>query len=389
MCCEDNGLLQGLPIPGYFMLEDDPSSLVECTPPEACLGGSFGEASCKGGYVGKRCAACQSTEPKYYRSDGLCEKCDSIIPLPALIVLAVIVLVGVAMLADTFLSKAQNAAELLAPALILTTFFQTLSLLVKVEIQWPSRLRALMTALSILNFNIELASPECSTKFDANARLNLVLASPFAVMLLVLLYAGTRFFAHKEKITVAELANKVRLLLIGALILGSTFFVKGVLGGLDCTLQSDGRYYLDIEAEIECDQDKDDRYKPVLIKGVVGLAVWSLTMAVARSFLSDTGKARYAFLTAKMEDKYYWWELLLLLRKLLITASGLLNTSTPSRGWYLSSLVIILSLAAHAYARPFKDPWEMRRKHSRFGLHCSSFRVGWSGQWIRTASWRG
>ena len=117
MCCEDNGLLQGLPIAGYFVLEDDPSSLARCSPPEACIGGSFGETSCKDGYVGKRCAACQSTEPKYYRSDGLCEKCDSIIPLPVLIVLAVIVLVGFAMLADTFLSKVQNAAELLAPAL--------------------------------------------------------------------------------------------------------------------------------------------------------------------------------------------------------------------------------------------------------------------------------
>ena len=46
-----------------------------------------------------------------------------------------------------------------------------------------------------------------------------------------------------------------------------------------------------------------------------------------------------------------------MLSPVLITASGLLNTSTPSRGWYLSSLVIIVSLAAHAYARPFKDPW--------------------------------
>ena len=69
------------------------------------------------------------------------------------------------------------------------------------------------------------------------------------------------------------------------------------------------------------------------------------------------GHGQYAFLTQKMEQKWYWWELLLLLRKLLIMVCGLLNTSTPTRGWYLASLVIILSLTAHAYARPFKDPW--------------------------------
>eukprot|EP01043_Picozoa_sp_COSAG02_P004329 COSAG02_NODE_111_length_36009_cov_42.221248_26_plen_190_part_00 len=188
----------------------------------------------------------------------------------------------------------------------------------KVEIQWPARLRALMNALSFINFNLELAAPECSAKFDANARLNLVLVSPFAVAFLILIYAGTRWFSHRgeNKITLAQLANQVRLLLIGALVLGSTFFVKGVLGGLDCTLNTDGRYYLDIEAEVECDQDNDERYRIVFIKGSVGLAVWLVCMVVlVCSFLSDTGKAKYAFLTEKMEDTYYWWELLLLLRK--------------------------------------------------------------------------
>lgn len=230
----------------------------------------------------------------------------------------------------------------------------------KVEIQWPPRLREVLNALSFMNFNIELAAPECSTNFDANARLNLVLSSPFAAIFLILIYAATRWLTHKgeQAITLAELANKVRLLLIGALVLGSTFFVKGVLGGLDCTLNDDGKFYLDIQAEIECDWNQDERYSTVFIKGVAGFSVWLVLMAMlVYSFTRESGPEKYAFLTQKMEDQYYWWELLLLLRKLLIMAAGLLNTSTPSRGWYLSSLVIIASLAAHAYARPFKDPW--------------------------------
>ena len=86
--------------------------------------------------------------------------------------------------------------------------------------------------------------------------------------------------------------------------------------------------------------------------------MWSVLMSgLTAVFLSKSGKRRFAFLTEKMEDKWYWWELFLLVRKLLIMACGLLNTSTPYRGWYLASLVIILSLTAHAFARPFKDPW--------------------------------
>ena len=70
-----------------------------------------------------------------------------------------------------------------------------------------------------------------------------------------------------------------------------------------------------------------------------------------------TCKDNYAFLAEKMEDSFYWWELLLLLRKLLIMAARMLNTSSPSRGWFLSSLVIVFSLGAHSYARPYEDPW--------------------------------
>ena len=37
--------------------------------------------------------------------------------------------------------------------------------------------------------------------------------------------------------------------------------------------------------------------------------------------------------------------------------AGMFNTSAPGRGWYLASLVIVISLAAHSAARPFLDPW--------------------------------
>jgi len=185
VCCEDNGLFQGLPAPGYYMLQGQPKTLTACTPPVACVGGSFGQENCREGYTGRRCSACQSTEPKYFRSDGGCKECADVIPLPVLVTIAVILFICVALFADSFLSKVANTAELIAPMLILMSFYQTLSLLIKVEIAWPARLREVMNMMSFMNFNIELASPECSATFDANARMNLVLLSPVAVLTLI------------------------------------------------------------------------------------------------------------------------------------------------------------------------------------------------------------
>ena len=34
---------------------------------------------------------------------------------------------------------------------------------------------------------------------------------------------------------------------------------------------------------------------------------------------------------------------------------GLFNTSTPERGWFIGSGVIIIALCMHSYARPYKD----------------------------------
>jgi surface protein len=150
VCCEDNGILRGRPAPGFYMVAGDLPSLAICVPPEACLGGQFGEATCAPGYGGSRCAQCSTTEPKYYRRDGVCEKCDTILPLWLLVILAVVVFVTTALFADRFLSKVRNVSVLLAPLMILLTFFQTMALLLKVSLKWPPQLRALLRALSFM-----------------------------------------------------------------------------------------------------------------------------------------------------------------------------------------------------------------------------------------------
>jgi hypothetical protein len=46
--------------------------------------------------------------------------------------------------------------------MIIVTFFQTLGLLLDLDVSWPPRLRYWMGILNVLNINLELARPECS-----------------------------------------------------------------------------------------------------------------------------------------------------------------------------------------------------------------------------------
>ena len=79
---------------------------------------------------------------------------------------------------------------------------------------------------------------------------------------------------------------------------------------------------------LECDADVDAKYATVRWKAALGLAVWlGLMILVCVVFMSETGglilskcaagtdlltpdwllgRYRFAFLTAKMEEKFYW-----------------------------------------------------------------------------------
>ena len=70
-----------------------------------------------------------------------------------------ILFVTLAVIADRALAFVPNISQLMAPMMILVTYFQTLSMLAQLELQWPQRLLELIKMLSIFMFNIELAAP--------------------------------------------------------------------------------------------------------------------------------------------------------------------------------------------------------------------------------------
>ena len=213
---------------------------------------------------------------------------------------------------------------------------------------------------------------ECSATFDASTKLNLVLATPVVYALLVVFYASI--------VTLIQLCNKLRgrqtkrrrsgltlfrkceCLLVGGLILGSPFFIRGAMMGLDCTENSHtGQYYLDIQPDLNCDWNQPDGqdYLVVFEKSLLAIFIWIGLMSLFCFFFifTETGYKRYSFISEKVEAEWFYWELVLLLRKLCISMSGQLQSSNPITGWYLASFTILIGLLAHAYAHPFIDPW--------------------------------
>jgi len=81
---------------------------------------------------------------------------------------------------------------------------------------------------------------------------------------------------------------------------GSSFFVKGILGGIDCTPDAtSGKNYLDIEPSIECDSALPE-YSGIYTKSLCGVALWiAMLSLILTKFLSEGGKYRYSFLTTK------------------------------------------------------------------------------------------
>ena len=75
-----------------------------------------------------------------------------------MIVLALVATVlALALFADFIISKVSNLSQRMAPMMILLTFWQTLTLLVDVQLSWPATLRDLISALTIFNFNFTVS----------------------------------------------------------------------------------------------------------------------------------------------------------------------------------------------------------------------------------------
>ena len=81
-------------------------------------------------------------------------------------------------------------------------------------------------------------------------KMNVILATPFAVMVLIGSYGLSKWFVHhKDPNTNShDLRFRCESMAVGMFFLGTSFLLKGILGGFDCSRdQTNGRLYLDID----------------------------------------------------------------------------------------------------------------------------------------------
>jgi hypothetical protein len=121
------------------------------------------------------------------------------------------------------------------------TFFQTLGLLLDLDVSWPPALRRWMSIFNILNVNLELARPECSGVFGAFEKLYITLMLPVGVAVLLGMYAAAQFALsrrmtpqqfrskHSGRDVFAHLLRQLLTATVALFIFGSIFFLRNVL----------------------------------------------------------------------------------------------------------------------------------------------------------------
>lgn len=205
--------------------------------------------------------------------------------------------------ADKLLSQAKNISELMAPALMMTTFFQTMGLLLQISLSWPPELKAFMKYFSVFNLNIEIVRPDCSIEWDAHKKMVTYLLMPFAILFLIFLYGLFKYLIHEQ---VAQASGAVydrrfaavkascEKMSVGFFVFTSPSIIKGMCGGFDCSLiggdsQGGGKLMLDIQPAIECDVNVKDQtigsgqyvetipdYVDIRNLGIFGLCMWAI-----------------------------------------------------------------------------------------------------------------
>ncbi|KAI9139304.1 hypothetical protein BKA69DRAFT_673056 [Paraphysoderma sedebokerense] len=168
------------------------------------------------------------------------------------------------------------------------------------RLNWPDKLLQLLNWLSVINFNVELASPECLARehsFDFSFKLKLALAIPLIVSVLALmLYGSVRALSTCRK-------KHMKGESLSALYKGGQFWVQNVrawmsilnllfvyiatnaLALFDCTVEPDGMSYLDADPSLRCYEPWFYHDLPYGILGiclyVIGIPFQSLVVSLA------------------------------------------------------------------------------------------------------------
>ena len=86
----------------------------------------------------------------------------------------------------------------------------------------------------------------------------------------------------------------------------SIFFLRTMVGGLDCSENLDAKHYMDKEPATECSTD-DPHYASVRRLSIIGLVCYAVLFIALVVAMRAGGQRKFSFLAEHMRPKWCWW----------------------------------------------------------------------------------
>ena len=326
------------PGPG-FELSDDGSSFVACPRPASCAGNGV----CTEGYRGRLCAEC--TKGWYQFGDG-CRKCKG---SNALIIVCLVLAVFGFVAAVVWINMRNSKVYGYAAFVIALNTLQAVAIYGTIRLEWHPLVRGVFDVVSLVNLNLDLASPECGVdvgdvwmfKWGMTMALPILFLFPFAVVTLG--YIGLRnvmrrwrasrdadsVYGNKRSLcslewAVVYAAGRGYLQTILLLYLPLMY---AALRYVDCTDVGGGIVVMTTNPQRRCYTSSWYTLLPLIL--TVALIVGTAIPVLLGMFLKRkqaaldevTFASKYAFLVAKYRSDLFWYELVILGRKLGVVVS--------------------------------------------------------------------
>jgi hypothetical protein len=165
--------------PGYYRLDAQKEGLiVQCVPPEACLGGKQKsnkiqyENVCALGYEGNMCSQCSAG---FYKDNEYCKKCPT--KSPIIIVIGSLCIIGGLYL---FATWGRHLKGLGSPR-ILVNFVTVTYSFTYFNIDWPPELLDFLEKLKFFTINIDLIHAECEVNLTYEEGFFFFMSIPFII----------------------------------------------------------------------------------------------------------------------------------------------------------------------------------------------------------------
>ncbi|KAJ3448185.1 hypothetical protein M0812_00661 [Anaeramoeba flamelloides] len=341
-----------------FNNEAGSSTCTKCVNDLICLGGN--ECS-EGRDQEKTCSTCLKG---YFILQGSCKKCPANADAVYIVILVLIAFIVGGFL---FLFRKKLLPLIKNPITgIMITFFQLLSAITALELEWPSQVSgATRSSTSIFTFDIPFVSPECYSEFDYFTRWYIKFSIPFIISFVMISgYFLIKLYYYRKGKEIHDLKMKgisIKFWNYYSSLLKFFYipYTKLSFEPFDYTKINNFKT-LDADTDIEFGGEEWSKHMAAfiisLILFVFGIPIFFfivLKLAKKNNF-NDYWTNRFGWMYHRFKSNRYWYELYEIFFKLILMVAALYSSSNPLlQGWTVFGLILFTILFIVA-VKPYK-----------------------------------